>query len=821
MSRKTHYVDVILPLALQQLFTYRVPHELSAWVKPGVRVVVQFGKTKSYAALVRNVHENRPKSYEAKYIDDVLDEAPVVNEIQFQFWDWIADYYMCTVGEVMAAALPGSLRLASETRILLNPEFSAIERLDKREFIVFQALESSNHLSLADISTMLAIKSVQPVVKSMLEKDAIVLEEELRERFKPRTTDYVRLHPNLNNDDAIRQAFDDLNRAPKQLELLMGYIHLSRQDEAQSLIPKNELMTFSGASHSVVNALMEKEMIEVIAIETGRLKEFTGETYAPHALNDNQRKAWSAIKQSFAEKEVCLLHGVTGSGKTEVYIELIEEYLEKGKQVLYLLPEIALTAQIITRLQKHFGDTVAVYHSRFNQQERTEIWRHLQNQSGRFQLILGARSAMFLPFHNLGLVVVDEEHDSSYKQYNPAPRYHARDAAIVLAKMFNGQVLLGSATPSLESVHNAERKKYGRVELSERYGGIQLPEILVADLKKETKDRTMKSHFSSFLMKEIEGVLKDKQQVILFQNRRGYASLWNCETCGWTPECAQCDVSLTYHKHLHLLICHYCGNRYKPPQKCGKCGSAKLSMLGFGTEKIEDQLPDFFPGVRVARLDYDTTRSKNAYHNLISRFESREIDILVGTQMVTKGLDFDNVALVGVMNADSMLNFPDFRAFERSYQMLTQVAGRAGRKGKRGKVIIQTWQPYHWIVRKVIEGGFVGMAAQELAERRQFKYPPYYRMVSIVLRHRDRNVLDARAQLFAGLLRQHFADRLLGPEYLPIARVKNKYQKQIILKLEKSLSFKDTRRLILDRMDEFYAEKGNRSVQIAIDVDPV
>lgn len=821
MSRKTYYVDVILPLALQQLFTYRVPHELSTFVKPGVRVVVQFGKTRSYAALVRNVHENRPKAYEAKYIDEVLDESPVVNDVQFRFWDWIADYYMCTTGEVMAAALPGSLRLASETKILLNPDFSATERLDDREFIVFQALEMNNHLSLGDISSMLSIKSVQPVVKSMLEKDAIVLEEELRERFKPRTTDYVRLHPKLDTDDAVRQAFDELGRAPKQLELLMGHIHLSRRDEGQPLIPKSELMNFTGASHNIVNALVEKEMIEVVAIETGRLKEFTGETYAPHALNKVQQKAMEGIRQSFAEKEVCLLHGVTGSGKTEIYIELIEEHLKKGEQVLYLLPEIALTAQIITRLQRHFGDRVAVYHSRFNQQERTEIWRHLQNKTGRFQLILGARSSMFLPFHNLGLVVVDEEHDSSYKQYNPAPRYYARDAAIVLAAMFKAKVLLGSATPSLESVYNANRKKYGLVELTERFGGVQLPEILVADIKKETKDRTMKSHFSSYLLNEIEEVLKQKQQVILFQNRRGYASLWNCETCGWTPECAQCDVSLTYHKHLHLLICHYCGNRYKPPPKCGKCGSAKLSMLGFGTEKIEDQLPDFFPGVRVARLDYDTTRSKNAYHNLISRFESREIDILVGTQMVTKGLDFDNVALVGVMNADSMLNFPDFRAFERAFQMLTQVAGRAGRKGKRGKVIIQTWQPYHWIVRKVIDGDFNGMAAQELAERRQFKYPPFHRMVSIVLRHRDRNVLDARAQLFAGMLRQHFADRLLGPEYLPVARVKNKYQKQLILKLEKSLSFKDARRLIRDRMDEFYSEKSNRSVQIAIDVDPV
>ena len=672
--------------------------------------------------------------------------------------------------------------------------------------------------------TSITIKNLEEGVKQRLRRRAAEhgrsLEEELREKFKPKTTDYIQLHSKLSGESAMHQAFDALEKAPKQLEMLMAFIHLKRQAQDQERIRKSDLLEYTKTTHATLNALLKKEYFEIITLETGRLSRFEGETYAPKELNAVQNSAVAEIREHFNDHQVCLLHGVTGSGKTEVYIELIEECLKRGKQVLYLLPEIALTAQIITRLQKHFGDAIAVYHSRFNQQERTEVWRHLQTESGRYQLIVGARSSMFLPFHNLGLVVIDEEHDASYKQFNPAPRYHARDAAIVLATMHEAKVLLGSATPSLESLHNARNKKYGLVELKERFGGIQMPEILVADLQKETKERTMKSHYSSFLLKQIEAALEEKSQVILFQNRRGYASLWSCETCGWNPECAQCDVSLTYHKHLHLLICHYCGNRYKPPVKCGKCGSAKLSMLGFGTEKIEDHLPEFFPGVRVARLDYDTTRSKNAYHEIISRFESREIDILVGTQMVTKGLDFDNVSLVGVMSADSMLNFPDFRSFERSFQLLTQVAGRAGRKGKRGKVVIQTWQPYHWIIRKVIENDFAGMAEQELAERRQFKYPPYYRMVTMILRHRDRNELDMRAEIMSKMLRQSFADRVLGPEYLPVARVKNRYQKQIIIKLEKALSFKQSREIVRGYISEFYREKHNRSVQIAIDVDP-
>lgn len=820
MAENTLFVDMVLPLSVGQFYTYRVPREYAHLVKPGVRAVVQFGKKRRYAALVRNVHNNPPKGYEAKYIDEVLDEIPVVNQLQFRLWDWVSDYYICTPGDVFNAAVPGSLRLASETRIILNHSFQEEERLDDKEFLVFQALQVSNHLSVADIASVLNQKTVEPIVKALLEKNVVMVEEEIKEKFKPKTTDYVRLHEKLRTEEEIRQAFDVLSKAPKQLELLMGYLHLSKHPEEISLVKKSALLDFAKTSTAILNTLVQKEMLEVVAIETGRLKEFTGKTDAPKTLSDEQRECFQSVQKVFGEKDVCLLNGVTGSGKTEVYIALIEQYMAQGKQVLYLLPEIALTAQIIQRLQKHFGDSVAVYHSRFNQQERAEIWRELQCDTDRFKLILGARSAMWLPFTRLGLVVVDEEHDSSYKQFNPSPRYHARDTAIVLARLHKAKVLLGSATPSLESYANAQNGKYGYVELLTRFGGIKMPEILVADLKKEAKDRTLKSHFSSFLLSEMETVLKEKQQIILFQNRRGYSTLWDCDSCGWTPDCEQCDVSLTYHKHIHMLVCHYCGNRYKPPTECPRCSSTKLSMHGFGTEKIEDVLPDFLPDVRIGRLDHDTTRSKNAHHEIISRFESGEIDVLVGTQMVTKGLDFDHVGLVGVMNADQMLNFPDFRSFERSFQLLMQVAGRAGRKGKRGKVIIQTWQPYHWIVQKVIENDFEGMARQELSDRRQFKYPPYYRMVTFVLRHRDRNILDARCERFSNMMKLQFSDAVLGPEYLPVPRVRNRYQKQLILKLDKKYAFRAARERIRGVIDDFYRDKLNRSVQIAVDVDP-
>jgi primosomal protein N' (replication factor Y) (superfamily II helicase) len=822
MSRQTFFADVILPLSLANLFTYRVPFEMNGQIAAGKRVIVQFGKTKRYAALVRSVHEKPPVSYEAKYIEAVLDEWSIVTETQFKHWEWMCSYYMCNMGEVMVAALPGSLRLASETRVLINEDFTDSSKLTDKEFLVFEALRVSNFLSLEDITQILDQKTVYPIIKAMIEKGAVLVEEELREKFKPKTTDYIRLHPRLNNEDAIRAAFDELSRAPKQLEILMAFIHLTRNGAGeQQQVKKADLLAFAKSTHNTLNALLEKEMLDIYQVETGRLEHYEGRVQGLKTLSTSQQKAHDQIISGFEKQDVCLLHGVTGSGKTEIYVELIARHLEKGEQVLYLLPEIALTAQIISRLRKYFGDQVAVYHSRFNQQERTEVWRHLLQDSGRYKLFVGARSALFLPFEKLGLVIVDEEHETSYKQYNPDPRYHARDGAIVLAKLHGAKTLLGSATPALESYYNVKSGKYFGVDLLDRFGGIQMPEILMADMKKEAKEKTMQSHFSSFLLTEMKEALERNEQIILFQNRRGYSSLWSCQTCQWTPQCTQCDVSLTYHKHLHLLVCHYCGNRYTPPVKCSACGSTKLSMLGFGTEKIEDELPVFLPDVKVARLDFDTTRSKHAHHDIITRFQNHEIDVLVGTQMVTKGLDFDNVSLVGVMSADQMLNFPDFRSFERAYQLLAQVSGRAGRKSKRGKVIVQTWQPYHWILQKVMQNDYEGMALQELAERRQFKYPPYFRVISLVLRHRDRIELDYRTHLFAESLRSVFNERVLGPEYLPVARVRNFYQKQIILKFEKSISIAKCKQTLRQQIDTFYSQKANRPVRISIDVDPL
>jgi primosomal protein N' (replication factor Y) len=822
MSRVTLFADLIMPLSLANLFTYRVPFEMNEHIAPGKRVVVQFGKSKRYAALVRRVHEKPPTQYEAKYVEAILDEWPIINETQFKHWEWMCSYYMCNMGEVMVAALPGSLRLASETRILANINFEEVSRLSDKEYLVYEALKVSNYLSLADVSEILDQKTVYPIVKAMIEKGAVLVEEEIREKFKPKTTEYLKLHTRLRSEDDIRQAFDELGRAPKQLEILMAYIHLSKNGQTEQVeVKKSDLLAFAKSTTATLNALLEKEMLEVYEVETGRLAHYEGRIRGVKSLSPAQQKAHDEILTGFGNHDVCLLHGVTGSGKTEIYVELIARHLEKGEQVLYLLPEIALTAQIITRLQVYFGDKVVVYHSKFNQQERTEVWRHLLQDSGRYQLFVGARSALFLPFEKLGLVIVDEEHETSYKQFNPDPRYHARDAAIVLAHLHKAKTLLGSATPALESYYNVKKGKYAGVSLTERFGGIQMPEIQMADLKKETKEKTMQSHFSSFLLKEMKEALDRDEQIILFQNRRGYSSLWSCQTCSWNPMCQQCDVSLTYHKHLHLLICHYCGSRYKPPVKCGACGSVKLSMLGFGTEKIEDELPVYFPELKIARLDYDTTRSKHAHHDIITRFQNREIDVLVGTQMVTKGLDFDNVSLVGVMSADQMLNFPDFRSFERSFQLLAQVSGRAGRKSKRGKVIVQTWQPYHWILQKVMENDFEAMAVQELAERRQFKYPPYYRIISLVLRHKERADLDFKAHILADSLKSVFFERVLGPEYLPVARVRNLYQKQIILKFERTISIVKCKLELQAQIDNFFREKANRSVRISIDVDPL
>lgn len=828
----TLFVDVIVPLPLQSLFTYRVPREWNEMVHVGKRVVVQFGKNKLYTAIIYKIHDKPPLQYEAKYIENILDEHSIITAPQLKLWEWMASYYMCTLGEVMNAALPSGLKLSSETKIILNPAFNDSDNLNDKEYLIFEALILRHVLSMQEVAEILELKQVHRVIKSMLEKAAIKVQEELKEKFKPRVETFVKLNSAyLNDENLLKEAFDKLEKkAPKQLEVLMAYIHHSKCFSKNSIEIKKSFLneTIEGAD-AAIKSLTKKNILELYEVETGRLKQDESNNTSTIIFNEHQQKAFDEIKKSFTEKDTVLLHGVTSSGKTEIYIRLIEEVLQQGKQVLYLLPEIALTAQIISRLQKHFGKNVGVYHSKHNENERVEIWNNVLAQANNsiyaqqepYKVILGARSALFLPYSNLGLIIIDEEHESSFKQFDPAPRYHARDAALVLAGIHKAKTLLGSATPALETYFNAQSGKYGLVELLERYGGIQMPEILIADIKDNTRKKKMHGLFTELLYQSIQEALVNKQQIIIFQNRRGYAPIYQCRNCGWIPMCKSCDVSLTYHKNQHKLICHYCGYNESVPKKCAACGSNDIRMKGFGTERIEDEISLLFPNARVARLDLDTSRTKNAHKQIINNLEDQKIDILVGTQMVTKGLDFDNVALVGILNADSLLNYPDFRSFERSYQLMAQVAGRAGRKNKRGKVIIQTWQPQHPIIQQVVENNYLGMYTTELQQRLEFKYPPYYKLIQLTLKHKEVEPLNEASKFLADKLKEKFGKRVLGPEFPLIARIRNLYLKNILIKIEREASTKQVKTLIHEIMDDFYSKAEFKSVKIFADVDPM
>ncbi len=829
MSKETKFIDVILPLSLPNLFTYRLPDELNEFIQIGQRAVVPFGRGgKLYSALVKHIHNTPPAEYQAKYVESLLDDNPIVNSYQLQHWDWIADYYIANPGDVFNAALPGALKLASETKILLNAEFDAefIKDLNDNEYLIYEALEVREILSLQEISEILHLKNVHKVVKSLIEKRAIVVEEDLKRKYKPKLISYVRLTEFANEEKNLEQVFSDISKAKKQLETLMSFIKIAdRYSDNPKEVKKIDLQKSTNVTSSIINQMIKKNIFEVYEVAVDRIGEYKDTLIGDKTLNEHQEIALSKIKTQFSEKDVVLLHGVTSSGKTEIYIKLIQEAIDKGKQILYLLPEIALTTQLIARLQKVFGDVIGVYHSKFNENERVEIWNTVLNfehtKSSKFQIVMGARSSMFLPYSNLGLIIIDEEHENSFKQYQPAPRYNARDASIVLANIHNAKVLMGSATPAVETYWNAKEEKYGLVEIMKRHGGVQLPEVLCADIKEATRKKKMKSHFSPLLMELMEDAFKNKEQVILFQNRRGYAPFLLCEECGHVPECNNCDVSLTYHKYQNLLKCHYCGTNKPMPTTCGVCGSARVTLKGFGTEQIEEEIPLYFPEIKVARMDADTTRTKNAYHRLITDFEEGIIDVLVGTQMVTKGLDFDNVSVVGIMNADNMLNFPDFRAFERSYQLMSQVSGRAGRKAKRGKVLIQTYDPYHPIIRQVIDHDYIGMYTDELAQRKKFKYPPFQRIIHFTFKHKDRDVLNEGAREFTNNLISKFGDRVLGPDFPVVARIKNMYLKNALLKVEREISVKKTRELVMEVKNHFEAKSDHKSMRITIDVDPM
>ena len=825
-KRTTIFLDVILPLALPKTYTYRLPGEFNSLAAIGKRVVVEFGTgKKQYAAIVEKVHENPPKTYQAKYIEGFLDDHAIINSIQMEFWKWISKYYMANIGDVMVAALPGGLRLASESRVLLHPSYQeVIEELTDDEYLVVEALEVQNVLSLSEISKILNLKFIQAKVKSLIEKKAVMVEEEIKQRYQPKMVDFVRLTAKAKNEENLKLYFDALEKAPRQLEVLMTFIQLHQPfSSAPKEVKRGQLQKKAEASSTVVKQLVDKGILEIYQEEIGRLH-LTPASIKQKKFSASQSKAYAEMIENFRNKDVVLLHGITSSGKTELYIHLIQEQMKSGKQVLYLLPEIALTTQIVQRLQAVFGEKVGVYHSRFNENERVEVWNQvLKFNPGKFenfQLIIGARSSLFLPFSKLGLVIIDEEHENTFKQYDPAPRYQARDSAIVLAKLHTAKVLLGSATPSLESYYNAKSGKYGLVNLDERHGGIQPPEILVADLKEAQKKKTMKSHFSEKLLQMMEQSLSEGKQIILFQNRRGYAPIMVCETCGNIPQCKNCDVSLTYHKFKKELNCHYCGFHTKLPNSCPSCGDTNLKIKGFGTEKIEEELSIYLKDANIARMDLDTTRAKKAYEQIINKFQEKEIDILVGTQMVTKGLNFDNVGLVGVLNADNLLFFPDFRAFERSYQLMSQVAGRAGRAGERGKVLIQTYNPDHSIIKDVIQSNYVGMYEQEMQERKKFHYPPFHRLIKITLKHRDRKLLAQAAQHLGGKLKRTFGNRLLGPEEPAIARIRNFYLQQLMLKIETSASQTKAKELLKEQLIDFSAHSTYKKIRLAIDVDP-
>ena len=817
------FADVIVPLPIPGQYTYAVPLELEEKVCAGIRAIVPFGKKKYYTAIVTRVHEDAPAGYDTKELVEILDKKPILLKRQYDFWQWIADYYLCTLGDVYKAALPSGMKLESETLVVVNPDYEAESPLTEKEQLVLDTLSQDTGLCINQLEKITGIKNLLPVINKLLEREAIYIKEELKRNYKPRTEVFIRLAETIKSETDLHQLFDTLNRAPKQLAALMKYVELSgwvRPGCFLKEVSRKTLLQKANITSSILSGLVEKHILELYHQEVGRLAKGTIDTMPLNPLSDAQQKAYDEIVQAFASKPVCLLHGVTSSGKTELYIHLIEQAIRAGKQVLYLLPEIALTTQITERLRRVFGNRLGIYHSKFPDAERVEIWQK-QLSEDDYDVILGVRSSVLLPFRRLGLVIVDEEHENTYKQQEPAPRYHARNAALVLASIFGAKTLLGTATPSIETYYNAIHGKYGFVQLTERHRQIQLPEIEVVDIKELARKKRMTAQFSPLLLQKIREALEQKEQVILFQNRRGFAPMIECRTCGWVPKCKNCDVSLTYHKGLNQLTCHYCGYTEPVPTSCPACGSTELVSRGFGTEKVEDSIKELFPEARIARMDLDTTRTRTAYEKIISDFEEGETDILIGTQMVSKGLDFDRVSVVGILNADSMLNYPDFRSYERAFQLMAQVAGRAGRKEKRGLVILQTKQPDLPLIHEVVTNDYARMFQEQTEERSLFRYPPFYRLIYVYLKHRKQEVLDQAADLMANVLRQGLGERVLGPDQPPIARIQTLFIKKIVVKVEQQASLSKVRAYLRQVQRMIVEDERFRSLIVYYDVDPM
>ena len=838
LTSENTFVDVILPLTLSKVYTYRVPLDLISEMKIGQRVVVQFGKRKLYTALVYNCHNQAPTEYQAKYIHALIDQDAVVLPAQLQFWDWLANYYMCSKGEVMKAALPAGLKLQSDTRIKIHPDFAAISKLEfsaiakgltDNEYLIIEALQLQEVLTIENLEQITGLKSVAALLKRMIDRQLIVVYEEIQQKSKPRSFVHYSLHPIFEKEEELKQLMDKLAaKSNRQLSVLLAYLQLSRQLKNASLphewVSRRQILETVADGQPALVALVKKQVFISQEMKLdGMLVNQNLELIQAKELNNPQTQAYLSIKTHFETFHTALLHGVTGSGKTEVYIQLIKDAISNGKQVLYLLPEIALTTQIIVRLRAVFGEQLGIYHSRFNENERAETWNNLLGivpNKSQYNIIVGARSAVFLPFQRLGLIIVDEEHDASFKQYDPSPRYNARDSAIYLAQLHQAKVVLGSATPSVESYYNATNGKFGYVHLATRFGGVEMPQIEIVDLKEAQKKKLVKSHFSVRLLDEIKFALDKKEQVILFQNRRGFAPVVECDACAWTPKCKNCDVSLTLHKSNGQLRCHYCGFTENTPSSCRACGHSYLRSKGFGTEKIEAEIQEIFPSAKVVRMDLDTTKGKFAHQKIITDIESAGVDILVGTQMVTKGLDFDKVSLVGVLNADRMLNFPDFRAFERSFQLMEQVAGRAGRKKTTGKVIVQTYSPSHRVIQQVLNHDFSGMIADQLLERRNFLYPPFCRLIAITLRHSDESTVYSAAQFFGRELKLHFGHLVIGPEAPLIGRIRQEYQQALLLKISPDLSLLKIKAQLLQARNQFLLHPDYKYVKVIFDVDP-
>ncbi|MBQ2979339.1 MAG: primosomal protein N' [Bacteroidaceae bacterium] len=818
------FADVILPLPLYRYFTYRVPVEMQGRLRQGHRVVVSFGRSKFYTAIVVALHDTEPQGYEVKEIATLLDDEPIVLRPQLKFWEWIAEYYLCSVGDVYKAALPSGLKLESETSLTINTDFEeeADDRLSEREVVLMQALSAQGRLTVHELEKATGLRNTLPVLRRLVEREAVFVSERLKANYKPKTEVCVRLTFEQGNHDALRHAFDLVGRAKQQETLLLSFLDLSHfmQAGCYTEVSRSQLLERAGVSPAVLAGLVNKGVLETYKREVSRFAQVVRQCVPMPELSGEQSRALNEIFDSMREKAVTLLHGVTSSGKTEIYIHLIDAILRQGRQVLYLVPEIALTTQLTERLQRVFGDKLLIYHSRFSDNERVEIWQKML-RSRQPRVVLGVRSSVFLPFHDLGFVIVDEEHETSYKQYDPAPRYHARNAAIVLAQMYGAKVLLGSATPAVESYYNAMSGKYGLVELHKRYADNPLPEVRVVDMREQRRKRLARGNFSAPLLDEMRGALKREEQVILFQNRRGFAPMVECRECAWIPKCTQCDVSLTYHKRDNRLVCHYCGYSCEVPHICPACLQPTIEVRGFGTERIEEDVETLFPDTQLARMDMDTTRSRNAYQDIIDDFASGKSKILIGTQMVTKGLDFDRVSIVGILSADSMLSFPDFRAHERAFQMMAQVAGRSGRGKSKGVVLLQTSQPDLPLIAQVINHDYRGMYNDQVEQRKNFGYPPFTRLIYIYLKHRDEAMLDTLSQRYSTMLRKVFANRVLGPDNPPVARIQSLYIRKIMLKVETTASMSQVKDLLRQIYEHSLTDNNFKSLMLYYDVDPM